>query len=466
MARYPRYCVGADAARSSSSRVLYKVNTTVDVEQTFEGGAPDECQPPSTVSSSQLVEGHPESTDYQALQEPSATELSFPKKEKEQLKDRVRRLLEKEDRFFRELRRDCFLIALVLILLVVLILWFASGGFFNGPKPRPVPPKGGPLKIIMDVDTGVDDAMALILALTSERATVEAITIVAGNAYRDAAYNNTLRVLNLLGRTDMPVFKGADRPIAQQLVTEKFYFGPDSFGGVSDKYPMAVLKSVSNKVAPVVMRNMIRQRPKELTLLMIGPLTNLAIAMLMDPELTDDVEQIFIMGGNIYGQGNVRVGGEFNFVTDPEAARVVLQRSTCPVTVVVWEALLQGTVPWDVYNEVVAQDTKLAKFLHDVNNHTIECCMKHQSPSGFRVGDFLAVMAALVPGSVSGSLDVPSDVELNGDYTRGQMVMVHAWLKGQLPHITRSVTIVHSFDIEAVSNQFRKVFMAEDSDDE
>lgn len=118
----------------------------------------------------------------------------------------------------------------------------------------------------------------------------------------------------------------------------------------------------------------------------------------------------------------------------------------------------------DVYNEVIAQDTKLAKFLHDVNNHTIECCMKHVSPSGFRVGDFLAVMAALVPGSVSGSLDIPSDVELNGDYTRGQMV--HAWLKGQLPHITRSVTIVHSFDIEAVSNQFRKVFMAEDSDDE
>ncbi|XP_075749308.1 uncharacterized protein LOC142814433 [Rhipicephalus microplus] len=206
MARYPRYCVGADAARSSCSRVLlYKVNTTVDVEQTFEGGTPDESQPPSAVSSSQLVEGHPESTDYQASQEPSAAQLSFPQKEKEQLKDRVRRLLEKEDRFFRELRRDCFLIALVLILLVVLILWFASGGFFNGPKPRPVPPKGGPLKIIMDVDTGVDDAMALILALTSEHATVEAITIVAGNAYRDAAYNNTLRVLNLLGRTDVGV---------------------------------------------------------------------------------------------------------------------------------------------------------------------------------------------------------------------------------------------------------------------
>ncbi|KAH7957619.1 pyrimidine-specific ribonucleoside hydrolase RihA [Rhipicephalus sanguineus] len=316
----------------------------------------------------------------------------------------------------------------------------------------------------MDVDTGVDDAMALTFALTSERATVEAITVVAGNAYRDVAYNNTLRVLELLGRTDMPVYKGADRPLVEQLETEKFYFGPDNFGGVSDKYPMAVLKSVSNKVAHVVMRDMIRQRPKELTLLMVGPLTNLAIAMLMDPGLTDDVAQIFIMGGTIYGKGNVKPGGEFNFYTDPEAARVVLQRATCPVTLVVWEAVLEATVPWHVYNEVVAEDTKLTRFLREVNNHTIECCMKGGDQGDFAVGDFLAVMAALVPDSVSGSVDIRSDVELHGDYTRGQMV--HAWLKQHLPHITHSVTVVQSFDVEAVSNQFRKVFLVEDSDDE
>ncbi|KAL1479860.1 hypothetical protein MTO96_051529 [Rhipicephalus appendiculatus] len=499
--RYPRYGVRAEASWSSSSRMLYKTDTTGDVEQAFEGGAPDDSQLTRTASSSQLVASQPESSDYQVSRKPSTAELSYAKTKKEQFRARLRRLLEKQDRLSWELRRDCVLIALVLLLLVLLILWLACGGFFTGankedntptptldisafpgptsvnedanmirrdhqvvtrttkkksskgsptpvteaPTPRPILPKGGPLRIIMDVDTGVDDAMALIFALTSERATVEAITV-------------------LLGRTDMLVYKGADRPIAQQLETEEFFFGPDSFGGVSNKYPMAALKSVSNKVAHVVMRDMIRQRPKELTLLMVGPLTNLAIAMLMDPGLTDDVAQIFILGGNIYGKGNVKPGGEFNFVTDPEAARVVLQRATCPVTVVVWEAVIEATVPWDVYNEVVAKDTKLAMFLREVNNHTIECCMKRDKQSGFGVGDFLAVMAALVPESVSGSMDILSDVELNGEYTRGQMV--HAWHKGQLPHITHSVRVVYNFDIEALSNQFRKVFMAEVSDDE
>lgn len=325
-------------------------------------------------------------------------------------------------------------------------------------------PKGGPLKLIMDVDTGVDDAMALVFALTSERATVEAITVVAGNAYRDEAYNNTLRVLKLLDTTEVPVYKGADKPISGLWKTEEEYFGPDNFGGVSGKYPTAVLKSESKKLAHIAMRDMIKQRPKELTLIMLGPLTNLAIAMLMDPSLTDDIAQIFILGGNIYGKGNVKASAEFNFITDPEAVRVVLQRATCPVTVVVWEAVLQATVPWHIYNELIGEDTKLARFLRDVNNHTVECCMKHGEQSAFYLGDFLAVMAALVPDSVSGSMEMRSDVELHGDYTRGQMV--HAWLGQHLPHITHNVTLVYSFDTEAIANQFRKVFLAEDSDDE
>ncbi|KAH6932872.1 hypothetical protein HPB50_010480 [Hyalomma asiaticum] len=477
MARYPHYDVDGEPTRSQSSEMVFDVEHSTEVEQSFEGMLPTEARPAAAVSSSQLVT-RSQSHHYQVPPEPRSSHSSYAEmsgdtarvrryEKRRTLLKRAARKLDKEGHRTMELKRDCLLIVLVILVFLLLTLWLASRGVFGAtPKKRTpaVYPKGGPLKLIMDVDTGVDDAMALVFALTSERATVEAITVVAGNAYRDEAYNNTLRVLKLLDRAEVPVYKGADKPISGLWKTEEEYFGPDNFGGVSGRYPMAVLKSESKKLAHIAMRDMIKQRPKELTLIMLGPLTNLAIAMLMDPSLTDDIAQIFILGGNIYGKGNVKAAAEFNFITDPEAVRVVLQRATCPVTVVVWEAVLQATVPWPIYNEVIGEDTKLARFLRDVNNHTVECCMKHGEQSAFHLGDFLAVMAALVPDSVSGSMEMRSDVELHGDYTRGQMV--HAWLGQHLPHITHNVTLVYSFDTEATANQFRKVFLAEDSDDE
>ncbi|XP_077507571.1 pyrimidine-specific ribonucleoside hydrolase RihA-like [Amblyomma americanum] len=299
--------------------------------------------------------------------------------------------------------------------------------------------------------------MALVFAFTSERATVDAVTVVAGNAELDTAYNNTLRVLQVLETTDVPVYKGADRPISRQLQTERTFFGPDNFGGASGKYPMAQVPA-ANKAAHIAMADMIKQRPGEYTLLLLGPLTNMATAILTEPRLTDNVARIFILGGNVFGNGNIKPASEFNFFTDPEAARVVLQRATCPVTVVTLEAMLQATVPWDVYNEVTAEDTKLAQFLRDINNHSVHCCLKN-SP-GFMLGDFLAVLAALVPDSVEDSNEGRVDVELRGEYTQGQMV--HARLPRMLPHIGHNVTVVRSFNKDMVAEYFRKVFETDD----
>ncbi|XP_070390346.1 nucleoside hydrolase-like isoform X2 [Dermacentor albipictus] len=517
MTRYPHH-VRSDATRSHSSKMPYGQHSTADVEQSF-GEPQDETQVPVAASSSQMLAQSPRSQHYEVP--PGWRPSKLSREDWSECRARARRKRERDSRHSREFARDCVIIVLLMALLLLLILLLASQGYFGGgentvdtmpppfdpkglsvppftresnekviyrdrvtrhppgttkkksprtnvataevrPKtPKPIP-KGGPLRLIVDVDTGVDDAMALIFALTSQRATVEAITVVAGNAYLDVAYNNTLRVLKLLDRPEVPVYKGADRPISGLWKTEKHYFGPDNFGGVSGKYPMAAPQPGSGKLAHMAMRDMIRQRPKELTLVLLAPLTNLATAMLMDPGLTDDVAQIFVLGGTIYGKGNVNPGAEFNFVTDPEAARIVLQRATCPVTFVVWEAVLQGTVQWDVYYDVAKKDTKLARFLREVNNHTIECCLKKSSRS-FMLGDFLAVLAALVPDSVSGSVESRSDVELHGDYTRGQMV--HAWLPQHLPHIKHNVTVVRSFDTNVVADHFRKVFLAEDSGD-
>lgn len=321
-------------------------------------------------------------------------------------------------------------------------------------SPSPLKEPGDKVKFIVDVDPGVDDAMALSLALTSKRASLEAITVVAGNTLLENAYSNTLRVMKVIGRDDVPVYKGADRPITGLWETEPTFFGPDNFGGASGKYQPADVKAM-DKVAHIAIRDMIRQRPKELTMVLLGPLTNMAIAMLMEPNLTDDVAHIVILGGNHKGSGNVKEAAEFNFFSDPVAARVVLQRATCPVTIVPWETLEHDMLPWDVYRELTGKRTTMGKFLLDITNHTAHCCSSPTGP-GFVLGDFLAVLAALYPESVNATLSKRVEVELQGFYTMGLMVV--ASLPQHLPHIKHKVTIIDSFRIEKAVEVFREVF--------
>uniref|UniRef100_A0A023FDF8 Putative inosine-uridine preferring nucleoside hydrolase n=1 Tax=Amblyomma cajennense TaxID=34607 RepID=A0A023FDF8_AMBCJ len=186
--------------------------------------------------------------------------------------------------------------------------------------------------LLLDVDTGVDDAMAITLAASSPNVCVLAITVVAGNTNLSNAYNNTLRVLQAINRTDIPVYKGADRPIDGRWDYEEIYFGPDNFGNASSLYPMGNNSAPDpNTYGYLKMIEVIKNSSNDLTLVLLGPLTNLAIALLVEPNLTENVTAIYILGGNIYGRGNILPGSEFNFLTDPEAALVVLQRALCPV---------------------------------------------------------------------------------------------------------------------------------------
>lgn len=314
-------------------------------------------------------------------------------------------------------------------------------------------------KLLLDVDTGVDDAMAIALAGTSPDVCVEAITVVAGNADLSTVYKNTLRVLEVIGRTDIPVYKGADRPIDGFWEPEKHYFGKDNFGNVAHLYPMGSNSAPDpKKHGYLKMMELIKNCPeKSLSLVMLGPLTNLAIVLLVEPRLTKRVNAIYILGGTIHAQGNIIPGSEFNFLSDPEAALVVLQRAQCPVFIIPWETILASTLPWSVYEDVACKSDPLSKFLRDINNHTVHKGMKTEDVySGFSVGDFLAVLYALDPESASETIEHRVSVELCGTHTRGEMV--HAWISHMLPEVKRHVTIVMSFDTSIVERYFRRTF--------
>ena len=179
-------------------------------------------------------------------------------------------------------------------------------------------------KVILDMDPGIDDALALLLALCSSELKVLAVTTVAGNAPIEMTSINALRVLEYLGVKDVPVARGADRPLVRPLVHALRFYGSD---GLADcALPLSSLK-LHEASAVELLADTILNSVGEITIIAMGPLTNLATALEQRPELPRAIASLIIMGGayglTAYGKGNQTPVAEFNIWQDPEAARVV-----------------------------------------------------------------------------------------------------------------------------------------------
>lgn len=175
------------------------------------------------------------------------------------------------------------------------------------------------IPLLMDVDTGVDDAMALALASRLERHALVAVTTVAGNVPVDIATFNTRRVLSWVD-VDVPVHRGASRPLIRPLSTATEYHGDDGLGGWEAPAPKIEESGVT---APEAIVQLAREHAGELVCAFVGPLTNLAIALSLEPSLPELVSRLVIMGGSFENPGNVTRFAEFNVFVDPEAAAQV-----------------------------------------------------------------------------------------------------------------------------------------------
>ena len=179
-------------------------------------------------------------------------------------------------------------------------------------------------KVILDMDPGIDDALALLLALCSSELKVLAVTTVAGNAPIEMTSINALRVLEYLGVKDVPVARGADRPLRHPLVHALHFHGSDGLADCTLPPPSLKLHKAS---AVELLADTILNSVGEITIIAMGPLTNLAIALEQRPELPRAIASLIIMGGayglTAYGKGNQTPVAEFNIWQDPEAARIV-----------------------------------------------------------------------------------------------------------------------------------------------
>lgn len=191
-------------------------------------------------------------------------------------------------------------------------------------------------KILIDTDCGVDDAIAIMIALASPaEVSVLGITTVSGNVPLANVVDNVLRLLSFLGRTEVPVFRGASRPLVEPPHHATDVHGANGLGGV--ELPPAGVSEQPER-APEAIARLARQSPG-LTLLTLGPLTNIAMALNLYPELKGLISEIVSMGGAVE-TGNVTRFAEFNFYADPEAVQSVLDAGI-PISLLTWDATLK-----------------------------------------------------------------------------------------------------------------------------
>ena len=188
---------------------------------------------------------------------------------------------------------------------------------------------GDPKPVIIDADPGTDDAMAILLALNSPELDVKAITVVPGNVTAEAGLENALRLVALAGRCDIPVSGGAQHPLKQKLITAEFWHGRN---GLADIELPASKCRADPRFGPDLIIELVHKHPHQITLVPIGPETNIALALSKDPSIAGLVKDVVIMGGSISG-GNVNAVAEANIYGDPEAAQIVFNAGW-PITMV------------------------------------------------------------------------------------------------------------------------------------
>ena len=253
---------------------------------------------------------------------------------------------------------------------------------------RPEELVGGPFRVIIDTDPGVDDALALLLAMRSPELKIEGITPVAGNVPLDLTLPNALRMVEIAGRTDIPVAAGARAPLVRRLVTAAYAHGENGLGGAV--FPEPKTKPIAQPAAEFI-RAIVRKYPGEVTLIPIGPLTNIATALNLDSELAGMVRGIVLMGGSLSG-GNITPAAEFNIYVDPEAARIVFQ-SGIPITMVGLDATRKTSLTEDHVRTLEAAQNPVSQAAAKIGRNAIN----HNREQGFLVGpnmhDSLAVAA-------------------------------------------------------------------------
>ncbi|MBB2948478.1 purine nucleosidase/pyrimidine-specific ribonucleoside hydrolase [Actinoplanes lutulentus] len=289
--------------------------------------------------------------------------------------------------------------------------------------------------VIIDCDPGHDDALALLLAAGDPRLRLLGVTTVAGNQTLEKTTRNALRILALAGVSGVPVAAGCDRPLVGELSVAEDIHGTSGLDGPDLDIPVA---GVTGEHAVELMRRLISESGEPVTLIATGPLTNVALFLRTHEGLKSRVNRIVFMGGSTE-RGNTTPYGEFNIVTDPEAADIVL-RSGLPITMIGLNVTHQALATDEIIAEFAGLGTRLGAVCAELMTFFASTYRRVFGFAHPPVHDPIAVAAVIDPSIIT-TVAVPVSVELTGTFTRGATVVDLHHRSGRTPNADVAISL-------------------------
>jgi purine nucleosidase len=252
-------------------------------------------------------------------------------------------------------------------------------------------------KFWIDTDTASDDAVALVMALRWPDVDVVGVSLVAGNVPVEQGAKNALYSIQMATTKHVPVYIGCAKPLLRPIEFATWFHGPDGMGGMN--YPDAIQKADSKHAVDALIET-VKANPGEITLVTLGPLTNIATALTRAPEIAKLIPRCVIMGGAANVVGNVTPAAEYNIWVDPEAASIVFH-SGMNMEMVGWELCrFEAAIFPAEMEQILGFGTELAKFTVDCNRTALDVCVRVQKADGLTLADPVAMAVALDPDTV------------------------------------------------------------------
>lgn len=276
-------------------------------------------------------------------------------------------------------------------------------------------------RLILDTDPGLDDALALFLALASPEVQLEAVTTVSGNVHVDLTTRNALTLLELAGRTDIPVARGCDRPLLRQPVFADYVHGQNGLGGV--ELPTPKLQPLAQHAVDLIIER-VMAAPREITLVPVGPLTNIALALRKEPRIADRVREVVIMGGALRVPGNVTPEAEFNIYADPHAAHIVFHAGW-PIRLVSLDVTNKTLLQPEQVQALASNGSPVTRLIQQMVDNFLDTFGRPRGLTAFQMHDPLCLSAAFQPEIITWE-PAYVDVELSGSLTLGETIAYFA----------------------------------------
>ena len=306
-------------------------------------------------------------------------------------------------------------------------------------------------RFVIDTDTASDDAVALVMALRDSRVRVDAVTVVQGNVPLDLALQAALYTVELCGG-GVPVCAGLAKPLLRPAEHAQDVHGADGMGDIG--LPLTGREPDEGHAVDQLLARFSAE-PGEIELVTLGPLSNVAVALLREPRLAEWVKHCYIMGGASDGQGNIGLAGEFNVWQDPEAAKIVFE-SGMPITMIGWDPCRLDSVVTDADQASIrAVGTALADFAIDIQGTLVEYTRNVAKLDGISLADPLAMAVALEPATATATLQRFVTVSTDNGLTRGQTVVDHLDLLGRERNTTVVLRVDHERYLEMLHEAVR-----------